>query len=208
MSIASERTAADRRARSACAGCSRRRASIPTTRSCGNAVTPGSPTGRPVRSPSSSSTSSSRSSWSQNATNIVAQKYFRGTPGHARAGVVAAPGRRPHRRHDHPLGDRGRLLRRPGRSRRVQRRAEVHPGHPAGRVQQPGLVQHRRRRACRNRRARASSSPSTTTMNSILNWYREEGIIFKGGSGAGVNLSRIRSSKEPMHGRRHGVRAR
>ena len=33
-------------------------------------------------------------------------------------------------------------------------------------------------------------------MDSILDWYREEGLIFKGGSGAGVNLSRIRSSKE------------
>ena len=34
------------------------------------------------------------------------------------------------------------------------------------------------------------------TMESILNWYREEGMIFKGGSGAGLNLSRIRSAKE------------
>ncbi len=34
------------------------------------------------------------------------------------------------------------------------------------------------------------------TMESILNWYREEGMIFKGGSGSGINLSRIRSSKE------------
>jgi hypothetical protein len=33
-------------------------------------------------------------------------------------------------------------------------------------------------------------------MDSILNWYKEEGFIFKGGSGAGLNLSRIRSSKE------------
>jgi ribonucleoside-diphosphate reductase alpha chain len=33
-------------------------------------------------------------------------------------------------------------------------------------------------------------------MDSILNWYKEEGLIFKGGSGAGLNLSRIRSSKE------------
>ena len=33
-------------------------------------------------------------------------------------------------------------------------------------------------------------------MESILNWYREEGLIFKGGSGSGINLSRIRSSKE------------
>src|ERR671913_828566 len=38
------------------------------------------------------------------------------------------------------------------------------------------------------------------SMDSILNWYREEGIIFKGGSGAGVNLSRIRSSVELLKG--------
>ena len=38
------------------------------------------------------------------------------------------------------------------------------------------------------------------SMDSILNWYTEEGIIFKGGSGAGVNLSRIRSSRELLKG--------
>ncbi|MGE0511357.1 MAG: vitamin B12-dependent ribonucleotide reductase [Acidimicrobiia bacterium] len=38
------------------------------------------------------------------------------------------------------------------------------------------------------------------TMDSILNWYREEGVIFKGGSGAGINLSRIRSSVELLQG--------
>ena len=38
------------------------------------------------------------------------------------------------------------------------------------------------------------------TMDSILNWYTEEGVIFKGGSGAGVNLSRIRSSHELLKG--------
>jgi ribonucleotide reductase alpha subunit len=37
-------------------------------------------------------------------------------------------------------------------------------------------------------------------MTSILNWYVEEGTIFKGGSGSGINLSRIRSSKEPLAG--------
>ncbi|QYG92691.1 vitamin B12-dependent ribonucleotide reductase [Iamia sp. SCSIO 61187] len=37
-------------------------------------------------------------------------------------------------------------------------------------------------------------------MDSILNWYREEGVIFKGGSGSGINLSRIRSSKEHLKG--------
>ncbi|MBW3536749.1 MAG: vitamin B12-dependent ribonucleotide reductase [Actinobacteria bacterium] len=38
------------------------------------------------------------------------------------------------------------------------------------------------------------------SMQSILNWYVEEGTIFKGGSGSGVNLSKIRSSKEAMTG--------
>ncbi|HVM64862.1 MAG TPA: polymorphic toxin-type HINT domain-containing protein, partial [Acidimicrobiales bacterium] len=38
------------------------------------------------------------------------------------------------------------------------------------------------------------------TMDAILDWYKEEGIIFKGGSGSGINLSRIRSSKEPLKG--------
>ncbi|MEJ5255229.1 MAG: vitamin B12-dependent ribonucleotide reductase [Acidimicrobiales bacterium] len=38
------------------------------------------------------------------------------------------------------------------------------------------------------------------TMDSILNWYVEEGTIFKGGSGAGINLSRIRSSYELLKG--------
>ena len=38
------------------------------------------------------------------------------------------------------------------------------------------------------------------TMGSILNWYVEEGTIFKGGSGSGVNLSKIRSSRERLRG--------
>jgi ribonucleoside-diphosphate reductase alpha chain len=38
------------------------------------------------------------------------------------------------------------------------------------------------------------------TMESILDWYRKEGIIFKGGSGSGVNLSKLRSSKEQLAG--------
>jgi ribonucleoside-diphosphate reductase alpha chain len=37
-------------------------------------------------------------------------------------------------------------------------------------------------------------------MSSILNWYVEEGTIFKGGSGSGINLSRIRSSVELLNG--------
>ncbi|HXY91961.1 MAG TPA: vitamin B12-dependent ribonucleotide reductase [Acidimicrobiia bacterium] len=38
------------------------------------------------------------------------------------------------------------------------------------------------------------------TMDGILNWYREEGVIFKGGSGSGINLSSIRSSRENLAG--------
>ena len=38
------------------------------------------------------------------------------------------------------------------------------------------------------------------TMDGILNWYREEGVIFKGGSGSGINLSNIRSSAEGLAG--------
>ncbi|MFM8999724.1 MAG: vitamin B12-dependent ribonucleotide reductase [Actinomycetota bacterium] len=37
-------------------------------------------------------------------------------------------------------------------------------------------------------------------MSSILNWYVEEGTIFKGGSGSGINLSRLRSSREVLAG--------
>lgn len=36
------------------------------------------------------------------------------------------------------------------------------------------------------------------TMPAILNWYVEEGMIFKGGSGSGINLSNIRSSAETL----------
>jgi ribonucleoside-diphosphate reductase alpha chain len=36
------------------------------------------------------------------------------------------------------------------------------------------------------------------TMPAILNWYTEEGMIFKGGSGSGINLSPIRSSVEKL----------
>ena len=36
------------------------------------------------------------------------------------------------------------------------------------------------------------------TMPAILNWYAEEGMIFKGGSGSGINVSSLRSSKETL----------
>ena len=68
-------------------------------------------------------------------------------PRHARhcpSARVAAPGHRPRRRHDHRLGNQGRLLRRRRRSRGVPRRAQVRARPPARRVQLAGVVQHRR----------------------------------------------------------------
>ena len=38
------------------------------------------------------------------------------------------------------------------------------------------------------------------SMSSILDWFKTEGVIFKGGSGSGVNVSTIRSSKEYLSG--------
>jgi ribonucleoside-diphosphate reductase alpha chain len=35
-------------------------------------------------------------------------------------------------------------------------------------------------------------------LTSILEWNTKEGMIFRGGSGSGINLSKIRSSKEPL----------
>ncbi len=36
------------------------------------------------------------------------------------------------------------------------------------------------------------------TMESILEWNTKEGMIFRGGSGSGINLSKIRGSNEPL----------
>jgi ribonucleoside-diphosphate reductase alpha chain len=49
-----------------------------------------------------------------------------------------------------------------------------------------------------NKRVHVLFWQSEDTMPSILNWYKEEGMIFKGGSGSGINLSNIRSSVEKL----------
>ncbi|NQY55517.1 MAG: vitamin B12-dependent ribonucleotide reductase [Ilumatobacteraceae bacterium] len=138
-------------------------------------------------------------SWSQNATNIVAQKYFRGT-----------------------LGDE----RRESSLRQVIDRIAdtitrwgADDGYFADDVEAAAFSAELRyimatQRAAFNspvwfnigvdgvpQQASACFILSVDDeMPSILNWYREEGIIFKGGSGAGVNLSPIRSSREPLDG--------
>ncbi len=139
------------------------------------------------------------SSWSVNATNILAQKYFRGTLGTPErewslkqvvdrvVGTIAAWGRK-----DGYFAS--------------DEEAE------AFEAELKWLIIHQR--AAFNspvwfnigvqgvpQQASACFILSVEdSMDSILNWYVEEGKIFKGGSGAGINLSRIRSSKEGLRG--------
>ncbi len=83
--------------------------------------------------------------WSQTATNIVAQKYFRGkldTPQRERS--VQADDR-PRGRHHHRLGHQGRLLRRLGRGRDVPGRADPPAAASDGGLQLAGVVQRRLR---------------------------------------------------------------
>jgi ribonucleoside-diphosphate reductase alpha chain len=136
------------------------------------------------------------STWSQNATNIVAQKYFRG-----------------------PLGT-------PQREHSVRQMVDRVAGTITGWGSADGYFagdddaeafRAELTHLLVNQKAAFNSpvwfnvgvepDPQCSacfilsvedTMPSILNWYVEEGMIFKGGSGSGVNLSTIRSSKEQL----------
>jgi ribonucleoside-diphosphate reductase alpha chain len=138
-------------------------------------------------------------SWSQNATNIVSQKYFRGT--------VGTPGRESSLRQviDRVAdtittwGSEGgyfvddaeaESFRAELKFILVTQRAAFNS--PVWfNIGVPGVPQQ----------ASACFILSVDdTMDAILNWYREEGVIFKGGSGSGVNLSKIRSSYEILNG--------
>jgi ribonucleoside-diphosphate reductase alpha chain len=138
-------------------------------------------------------------SWSLNATNIVAQKYFRGTLGTAERETSL---RQVIDRVANTIADWG--------------------------IQGGYFVDDEEAEAFRNElkfilvtQRAAFNSPVwfnigvkgvpqqasacfilsvDDTMDAILNWYREEGVIFKGGSGAGINLSAIRSSAEQLKG--------
>jgi len=138
-------------------------------------------------------------SWSQNATNIVAQKYFRGTLG---------------------TDERETSLRQV-----IDRVADtitawgVRDGYfvddqegAAFRNELKYILVHQRAAfnspvwfniGVKGVPAQASACfilSCDDTMDGILNWYREEGTIFKGGSGSGINLSNIRSSFENLAG--------
>jgi ribonucleoside-diphosphate reductase alpha chain len=137
--------------------------------------------------------------WSQNATNIVAQKYFRGT-----------------------LGVRGReksLKQVIDRVADTIARWGVEGGYFVDDAEADTFTDELKHLLVTQKAAfnspvwfnigvkgvpqQASACfilSVEDSMDSILNWYREEGVIFKGGSGAGVNLSRIRSSVELLKG--------
>ena len=131
--------------------------------------------------------------WSQQATNIVVSKYFRGqlgTPDRERS-VKQLIGRVV----DTITGwaRKQKLLRERGRSAGVQRRSEAPARVSEGGVQQPGVVQLRLREAPQCSACFINSVQDT--MDSILTLAQTEGMLFKFGSGTGTNLSPIRSSR-------------
>jgi ribonucleoside-diphosphate reductase alpha chain len=137
--------------------------------------------------------------WSLNATNILAQKYFRGTPGTPErewslkqvadrvADTISAWGRADgYFESDREAAAFCDELKHLVVTQRAAFNSPVWFNIGVKDVPQQGS-------AC-------FILSVDDHMDSILNWYREEGTIFKGGSGAGVNLSRIRGSMERLAG--------
>ena len=138
-------------------------------------------------------------SWSQNATNILAQKYFRG--------ALGTPEREWSLRQvvDRIVGTIARWGDGDGYFADTSEvslfRAELSHLLYAQRAAFNSPVWFNIGVAGVPQQASACFILSVDdTMESILEWYAEEGRIFKGGSGAGVNLSRIRASTEPLSG--------
>jgi ribonucleoside-diphosphate reductase alpha chain len=135
-------------------------------------------------------------SWSQNATNIVSQKYFRGQIGNpARehsvkqmigrvAGTIARWG-----------SERGYFA--SGEDAQAFEHELTHILlHQMAAFNSPvwfnvGFEEHPQCSAC-------FILSVEDTMESILDWNTKEGMIFRGGSGSGINLSNIRGSMEPL----------
>jgi ribonucleoside-diphosphate reductase alpha chain len=154
------------------------------------------------------------SDWSQNATNVVASKYFRGPLSEEAA---AAPGRSApvRERSVRQLIDRvvsgitdwGRAAC-PELGRRYGYFVDEEEAEAFQAELKHILVNQK---ACFNSpvwfNLGIEEKPQCSacfilsiddSMDSILEWYRTEGKIFKGGSGSGINLSRLRSSKERL----------
>jgi ribonucleoside-diphosphate reductase alpha chain len=139
------------------------------------------------------------SSWSQNATNIVAQKYFRGTLGTPQressvrqlAGRVVDTITRWGKKNGYfATSDDAQVFAEELTHLIVTQKAAFNS--PVWfNVGVPDTPQQ-----C----SACFILSVDDHMSSILNWYVEEGTIFKGGSGSGINLSKIRSSKEALAG--------
>jgi ribonucleoside-diphosphate reductase alpha chain len=137
--------------------------------------------------------------WSQNATNIVAQKYFRGTLGtpQRESSVRQLVGR---------VVDTIRGWGEQGRYFASARDAQVFSDELSHLL----VTQKAAFNSPVWFNVGVPDTPQQCSacfilavddhMSSILNWYVEEGTIFKGGSGSGINLSRLRSSKESLAG--------
>jgi ribonucleoside-diphosphate reductase alpha chain len=138
-------------------------------------------------------------SWSQNATNIVAQKYFRGTLGTPQretsvrqlAGRVVDTIRGWGEKNGYFASERDAQVFAEELTHLVVTQKAAFNSPVWFNVGVPDTPQQ-----C----SACFILAVDDHMSSILNWYVEEGTIFKGGSGSGINLSRIRSSKETLAG--------
>ncbi|MEO5499757.1 MAG: vitamin B12-dependent ribonucleotide reductase [Candidatus Saccharimonadales bacterium] len=135
--------------------------------------------------------------WSQNAINIVAQKYFYGTPGteQREKGLKDLIDRVVNTVTRHGY-DNGYFA---DESEADTFNAELKYILASQRAAFNSPVWFNIGTPDRSQQASACFILKVEdTLPSILNWYREEGMIFKGGSGAGLNLSAIRSSVESL----------
>ncbi|CAN5604753.1 hypothetical protein BH20ACT18_BH20ACT18_03450 [soil metagenome] len=139
-------------------------------------------------------------SWSQNATNIVAQKYFRGQP--------SSPARE--RSVKQMIGRVAGTIAQWGRERGYFASdvdAETFEAelthillHQMAAFNSPVWfnVGWHPQGDPKNQASACFILSVEDDMKSILDWNTKEGMIFRGGSGSGVNLSRIRGSMEPL----------
>ena len=119
--------------------------------------------------------------WSLNATNILAQKYFRGTLGTPERESSLRQVDRPGGRHDHRAGaSRDGYFVDDAEAEAFSAELKHLIVTQKAAFNSPGLVQHRRQGRARSRRRPASSSSVDDTMDSILNWYVEEGDDLQG----------------------------
>lgn len=135
--------------------------------------------------------------WSQNAINIVAQKYFSGTPG------TSSREQSLKQLIDRVVDTITRQGQQEGyfdkASDAEDFREELKYVLATQRASFNSPVWFNIGAKGRSQQASACFILSVEdTMPAILNWYVEEGMIFKGGSGSGVNISPIRSSVEPL----------